>query len=93
MLKGTTFSGQPVFAQLTGVINRSTFATLVKEYDADRYCKRCKSLASLPAVQWRMINLKKMSNARHKQTYENLEAVWFPDKARQIAPGHALCLV
>lgn len=43
MLKGTTFSGQPVFSQLTGMINRSTFASLVKEHDADRYSKRCKS--------------------------------------------------
>lgn len=43
MLKGTTFSGQPVFAQLTGMIDRSTFASLVKEHNADRYSKRCKS--------------------------------------------------
>ena len=35
MLKGTTFSAQPVFAQLTGMISRSSFAALVKEQGAD----------------------------------------------------------
>jgi Domain of unknown function (DUF4372) len=56
MLKGTTFSGQPVFAQLTGMINRSTFATLVKEHDADRYCKRCKSWEHLICMLYCIMN-------------------------------------
>ena len=37
-------------------------------------------IASLPSVQWRMINLEKMSDVRHKQAYENLETVLFPDE-------------
>jgi hypothetical protein len=56
MLKGTIFSGQPVFAQLTGMINRSTFATLVKEHDADRYCKRCKSWEHLIFMLYCIMN-------------------------------------
>ncbi len=43
MLKGTTFSGQPVFAQLVGMIDRASFAVLVKKHDADRYSKQCKA--------------------------------------------------
>lgn len=43
MLQNTSFSGQPVFAQLVGLINKSSFNHLVKEQDGDRYCKRCKS--------------------------------------------------
>jgi hypothetical protein len=34
--------------------------------------------AALPSVQWRMINLEKMTAARHKQAYKNLEAILFP---------------
>lgn len=56
MLKGTTFSGQPVFAQLTGMINRSTFATLVKEHGADHYCKRCKSWEHLMCMLYCIMN-------------------------------------
>lgn len=56
MLKSTTFSGQPVFAQLTGMINRSTFTTLVKEHDADRYCKRCKSWEHLMCMLYCIMN-------------------------------------
>ncbi|MEJ7679908.1 MAG: DUF4372 domain-containing protein [Segetibacter sp.] len=43
MIQSTSFSGQPVFAQLAGLINKASFNHLVKEHDADRYCKRCKS--------------------------------------------------
>jgi hypothetical protein len=56
MLKGTTFSGQPVFAQLTGMINRSTFASLVEEHDADRYCKRCKSWEHMACMLYCIMN-------------------------------------
>ena len=41
MLQNNTFSGQPVFSQIIGLINKSSFNRLVKEHDADRYCKRC----------------------------------------------------
>jgi len=41
MLQNNTFSGQPVFSQITGLINRASFNKLVREHDADRYCKRC----------------------------------------------------
>ncbi len=43
MLQSNSFSGQPVFSQIVGLVNRSGFKQLVKEYDADRYCKRCGS--------------------------------------------------
>jgi hypothetical protein len=43
MIQSTSFSGQPVFAQIVGLISKSSFNYVVKEQDADRYCKRCKS--------------------------------------------------
>ncbi len=43
MLQNTSFSGQPVFAQLVGLINKASFNHIVKEKQADHYCKRCKS--------------------------------------------------
>ena len=43
MLQNNSFSGQPVFSQITGLINKMSFNHLVKEHDADRYCKRCGS--------------------------------------------------
>jgi hypothetical protein len=43
MVQNTSFSGQPVFAQLVGLINKASFNHLVKEQNADHYCKRCKS--------------------------------------------------
>lgn len=35
-------------------------------------------LAGLPSVKWRMINLEKMSEARHRQAFANLERVLYP---------------
>lgn len=43
MIQNTSFSGQPVFAQLVGLISKPSFNHLVKEQDADRYFKSCKS--------------------------------------------------
>lgn len=43
MLQSNIFSGQPVFSQIVGLINRSSFKHLVKVHDADRYCKKCGS--------------------------------------------------
>lgn len=43
MLQNNSFSGQPVFSQITGLINKKSFNQIVREKDADRYCKRCKS--------------------------------------------------
>lgn len=40
MSKPTHFTGQPVFNQLLALIPRSTVRRLVRQYDADRYCKR-----------------------------------------------------
>ena len=40
MLQSNGFSGQPVFSQITGLINRNSFKQVVQQYDADRYCKR-----------------------------------------------------
>ncbi|MFC3561145.1 IS4 family transposase [Pedobacter jamesrossensis] len=56
MLKGTTFSGQPVFSQLTGMISRSSFSTLVNEHNADRYSKRCKSWEHLICMLYCVMN-------------------------------------
>ena len=36
-------------------------------------------IAALPSVQWRMVNLEKMTETKHKQAYENLEAILFPN--------------
>jgi len=41
MLQGNSFSGQPVFSHIVGLINESSFKQLMKEYDANGYCKRC----------------------------------------------------
>jgi hypothetical protein len=41
MLQNSRFSGQPVFSQIVGLINKAGFNQLVKEFDANRYCKRC----------------------------------------------------
>ena len=41
MLQSNSFSGQPVFSQITGLISKASFNHLVKQHDADRYCKRC----------------------------------------------------
>ena len=38
------------------MINRSTFATLVKEHNADHYCKRCKSWEHLMCMLYCIIN-------------------------------------
>ena len=56
MLKGTVFSGQPVFAQLAGMISRSSFETLVKENQAGHYCKRCKSWEHLMCMLYCIMN-------------------------------------
>jgi hypothetical protein len=41
MLQNNTFSGQPVFSQIVGLISRPSFTHLVKAYNADHYCKKC----------------------------------------------------
>ena len=56
MLKSTNFSGQPVFAQITGMISRSSFSTLVKQQQSDRYCKRCKSWEHLISMLYCIMN-------------------------------------
>ena len=43
MLQNRSFSGQSVFAQLAGLINKASFSHIVKKQQADYYCKRCKS--------------------------------------------------
>lgn len=56
MLKDIKFSGQPVFAQLLGMISRSSFTTLVNAHDADRYSKRCKSWEHLVCMLYCIMN-------------------------------------
>jgi hypothetical protein len=56
MFKGIKFSGQPVFAQIIGLINRGSFTTLVSKHNADRYCKRCKSWEHLVCMLYCIMN-------------------------------------
>jgi hypothetical protein len=43
MLQSNSFSGQPVFSQILGLISKPSFQKLAQEYKADRYVKRCSS--------------------------------------------------
>src|SRR6266700_2538865 len=43
MRKNNFFTGQPIFTQVLSLIPRSIVNRLVREYDADRYCKRFRS--------------------------------------------------
>jgi hypothetical protein len=56
MFKGIKFSGQPVFAQIIGLINRGSFTTLVNKHNADKYCKRCKSWEHLVCMLYCIMN-------------------------------------
>src|SRR5829696_1128903 len=50
MNKSTFFSGQPVLAQLIGLIPDSLFVQLIRRHDSDRYYKRFKSRDHLIAM-------------------------------------------
>jgi hypothetical protein len=41
MLQNNTFSGQPVFSQIVGLISKPSFNQQVKEHNANHYCKKC----------------------------------------------------
>ena len=56
MIQNNTFSGQPVFAQLVGLINKSSFSHVVKQQDADRYCKRCKAWEHFSSMLYCIMN-------------------------------------
>lgn len=56
MIKGIKFSGQPVFAQIVGMIDRGSFTSLVNKNQADRYCKRCKSWDHLVCMLYCIMN-------------------------------------
>lgn len=56
MLQNTSFSGQPVFAQITGLINKASFNHLVKEHQSDYYSKRCKSWEHLICMLYCIMN-------------------------------------
>ena len=56
MLQNNTFSGQPVFSQITGLINKASFNRLVDQYDADRYCKRCGSWEHMVCMLYCVMN-------------------------------------
>lgn len=43
MLQSNSFSGQPVFSQILGLISKPSFQKLSQEHKADRYVKRCGS--------------------------------------------------
>lgn len=40
--------------------------------------ENAEQIATLPSVQWRMINLERMSEARHRQAFDSLEGVLHP---------------
>ena len=56
MLQNNTFSGQPVFAQIMGLINKTAFNYEVKEFDADRYYKKCKAWEHLISMMYCIMN-------------------------------------
>ncbi len=56
MLQGNLFSGQPVFSQILGLINKGSFNHLVKEFDADRYIKRCGSWEHFACMMYCIMN-------------------------------------
>lgn len=56
MIQSKPFSGQPVFAQLANLISKPSFNHLVKEHDADRYCKRCKSWEHFICMLYSIMN-------------------------------------
>ena len=41
MIQSNSFSGQPVFSQLLGLINKTEFKSLIDQFKANHYCKRC----------------------------------------------------
>lgn len=47
MRKVTFFTGQPIFNQILSLIPRAGVSSLVKKYNADRYCKKFKSFDHL----------------------------------------------
>lgn len=56
MLQSNSFSGQPVFAQLVGLINRTSFSKLVFEHQSDYYFKSCKSWEHLVSMLYCIMN-------------------------------------
>lgn len=56
MIQSNTFSGQPVFAQILGLINRGSFNRLVHEHDANRYSKRCGSWEHFVCMMYSILN-------------------------------------
>lgn len=56
MLQNTRFAGQPVFAQLLGLINRGAFNQLVKTHDANRYYKRCGAWEHFVCMMYAIMN-------------------------------------
>jgi hypothetical protein len=56
MLQNNIFSGKPRFSQIIGLINKTLFSELIKEYDADRYCKQCKSWEHFICMLYCIIN-------------------------------------
>jgi hypothetical protein len=50
MNKGTHFSGQPILAQILGLIPRSTVTQLAREHRTDRYYKKFKTYDHLVAM-------------------------------------------
>jgi len=56
MLQSNSFSGQPVFSQITGLINKASFNYLVKQYDANRYCKKCGAWEHLICMLYCIMN-------------------------------------
>lgn len=56
MLQSNIFSGQPVFAQLLGHINRASFKALAIEHGVNRYYKKCGAWEQLVCMLYCVMN-------------------------------------
>lgn len=56
MLQNNTFSGQPVFSQILGLVNKASFNHLVGVHDADRYTKRCGAWEHFACMMYCIMN-------------------------------------
>lgn len=56
MLQNNTFSGQPVFAQIVGLINKASFTHIANQKNADHYSKRCKAWEHFICMMYCVMN-------------------------------------
>jgi hypothetical protein len=56
MSKGTFFTGQPIFNQVLNFIPRSAVASIIRQSDADRYCKSFRTHQHLVTMLYSIFN-------------------------------------